>query len=557
MGDVRRLLTFMRPYRAALAGLALLHLITAGATLALPWLAGRLFGEAMNGAVGARGPTPVMLAAALIATTLASVWLAIRSAGLGARMTADVQQQAFDHIQSLPLSFHENRGKGDVLALVMLEAARLANFLIATAAATPARLFTALGASIAMFRIDPRLALIVPILLPLFAVLVKLVGRSLRGLALAHQQAEARAFATVEEALDILPATKAFTQEERGTARLAAHNAEVARLSFRQGRIQALIEPLIGLAAAIAALAVLIIAGRSLGDGRMDAAQLVSFLLYAMLLARPVASLVRIYGETQVARGALDRLRTVFDQPPEASGDRPLSGRARGAVCFSDVRFTFPGREPLLRGLDLDLAPGDRVALLGANGAGKTALIHLLLRFYLLDGGRITLDGVDIVTLDLAALRRQIGLVPQTTLLFNGTVADNIAFGADAAPPAAIERAARLAQAHDFIAGFPDGYDTTIGDRGVKLSGGQRQRIALARALIKDPPILILDEATAMFDAEGEAAFVEDCEEALAGRTVILITHRPALLTFATRRVEIIGGQARERDGVSRRRASA
>jgi ABC-type multidrug transport system fused ATPase/permease subunit len=236
-----------------------------------------------------------------------------------------------------------------------------------------------------------------------------------------------------------------------------------------------------------------------------------------------------------------------MEQPTEEiTGPAPTGSRARGDIAFVNVDFAYPGRNGLLRNLSFEIPAGQTVALLGANGSGKTALINLLLRYYDLQGGKILLDGRDTSQMSVAELRRQIGLVPQLPMLFNATIADNIGFGAVEPSAPKVEEAARLAQAWDFIRALPHGMETVIGDRGVRLSGGQRQRIALARALIKDPPVLIFDEATSMFDEEGEQAFIAESAQALEGRTVIIVTHRPATLSLADRVLVLEDGVIRE-----------
>jgi len=229
--------------------------------------------------------------------------------------------------------------------------------------------------------------------------------------------------------------------------------------------------------------------------------------------------------------------------PPEPgyAGAQGLT-RAHGAIAFEGVDFAYPDRPPVLTGFNLAIAPGEIIALTGANGVGKSTLINLLLRFYDPDAGRITLDGQDIAAFDIKDVRRQFGFVPQRALLLNGSIAENIAFGLTGPDQAAIERAARAAQAWEFITALPHGLATQIGDDGVRLSGGQRQRIALARALLRNPPIYIFDEATSMYDLEGEAAFVETCIQTLSGRTVIIITHRPASLALADRIIDLTPG---------------
>ncbi len=345
----------------------------------------------------------------------------------------------------------------------------------------------------------------------------------------------------------MLPAIKSFAREEIEAQRYGDAVDRALALHLRENRIEAALEPAISLVAAVAAIALLLVAGANVRSGEMSATELFGFLFYAALLTRPVGALASTYGQFQNARGTLARLHGVLERPAEpgyAAGQ--VLGRARGEIAFAAVSFAYPDRERVLDAVDLTIPAGQTIALVGENGAGKTTLINLLLRFYEPAAGRILLDGHDIREVQLQSLRDQFGLVPQRPLLFNGTIRANIAFGEEGASDEAIAQAARLAQADAFISGLPEGYQTRIGDHGVKLSGGQRQRIALARALLKNPPILVFDEATSMFDRDGESAFIASCESALKGRTVILITHRPASLALADRLVRVEGGKASE-----------
>ena len=541
--QLRNLLIFAAPYRGRLALVALLMLASSSITLAVPWLAGQLLGgifseqgQNLNKLVG-------WLLLALIAITLLKIIVANLSGAVSARMLADLRQRIYDHLQSLPLAFHQAHRQGDTLALMTYEVARLSQFLSSTLISIPPLLLTVLGACVLMLRIDPLLALLVPLLVPAFYLILKIVGRRLRGLAQQLQEAEAEVVGLAEENLEMLPALKSFTRETEESQRYRTHIDHAMQLTLKENRIYAAMEPLIGLIASAAAVLLLFFAGKSVHAGSLSPAELFSFLFYAALLTQPVGALANLYGQIQTTRGTLARLQNVLREQPEPGYSATASvQRAQGEIRVEGLYFAYPGRDTTLHGIDLLIRPGETVALTGPNGAGKSTLIALLLRMYEPDAGRILLDGQDITEINLKDLRRQIGVVPQRALLFNGSVRANIAYGLPGASDAQIEKAARLAQAWEFIQHLPQGFDTEIGDHGVRLSGGQRQRIALARAFVKDPPILVLDEATSMYDLEGESAFVEACADALHDRTVILITHRPASLALAQRILRVENG---------------
>ncbi len=279
-----------------------------------------------------------------------------------------------------------------------------------------------------------------------------------------------------------------------------------------------------------------------MAQGHLTPAELITLLLYGLLLTNPLSQLADVYGRLQMARGSAARLMDVLNESAEVDeGTREIS-KLHGDIRFENVDFTYPGRPPLLKKFTLHIPTGQTLALTGVNGAGKSTLAHLLLRFIEPGEGNILIDGVDTREIPLKSLRSKIGLVSQQVLLFNASVGFNIAYGKIAPSHAQIEAAARAAHAHEFIQALPQGYDTIIGDEGIRLSGGQKQRIALARALLKDPAILILDEATAMFDPEGERGFIAECHDLLHHRTVVLITHRPASLALADRIIKLENG---------------
>ena len=540
------LLALARPYRRKLLVIGGFGIASSLLTLAVPWLAGTMLGSMFSSTRPSAGLIPLLLAL-LAATSLVNFASACVAGATGATILADLRLRIYRHLQSLPIAFHENSRQGDTLALMTYELARLSSFLTGTLANTPAQFMTVVGAVVIMARLDGRLALLVPLLVPGFYLTLKVVGRHLRTIAEAIQQAEAEVVAVAEENLEMLPAIKAFAREERETARYAAVVEGAMRLAVRENRIFAALQPTIGFITAAAAILLLYAAGQNVKSGSMSPAELFSFLFYTALLTRPAATLANLYGQIQSARGTMARLQGVLRHEIEHGFDSGEKlGSVEGAIAFEHVGFAYPDRGNALRDVSLSILPGEIVAITGANGAGKTTLIHLLLRLYQPLTGKILLDGHDIARFRVQDLRSKIGLVSQRTFLFNGTIRENIAFGLDGASAAAIERAAKLSQAWDFIGALPRGLDTRIGDHGVRLSGGQRQRIALARALVTNPPILVLDEATSMYDLDGEDAFIEACATALAGRTVILITHRPASLAMATRILQLRDGGIRE-----------
>jgi subfamily B ATP-binding cassette protein MsbA len=521
-------------------------LAESAAALAVPWIGGLVAAAILD--PGKAGIALSTVLAAMLALFAAQALLRFGAGYLldsaADRIVADLKVRLYDHLQSLPVAFFHERRLGDSLALLTSDVYVVGGFLSGTAVAFVPLALTAAGASLLMFGIRADLALLAVILVPAVYVALKIAGRRIRPLSARLQDEEARAIALAQENLAMLPAIKTFSREPHESARYRAQVGLVLALAERQRRIQSAFAPVVHFVAGAAVVLVLAIASTDLFAGRLSAAELVAFLLYAQLLTRPMAGLADVYGQSQAARGALARLERVMDEPAEISPRAGVElGPSRGAIEWHGVSFGYADRPLAVDALELAVAPGEWVALVGPNGAGKSTAAHLLMRLHLPSAGMVAIDGIDIATVSLASLRAQVGVVPQHVMLFHASVRDNIAYGRLDADADAIERAARAAGAHDFISRLPHGYDTIVGDRGVKLSGGEQQRLALARALLKDPPILVLDEATAMFDPAAEIEFLRSCRETFGRRTVIFITHRPASLAVVDRIVHMRSGR--------------
>ncbi|MDH3316858.1 MAG: ABC transporter ATP-binding protein/permease [Gammaproteobacteria bacterium] len=554
--DLRFLFNLARTIRTGIAALALLTLAQYGTGLAVPWISGRLTSTLLDSGGLERAVLDLLFAGLALALVVQGALIIAnirQSASLQMGLLAAMQARVYAHLQSLPLAFFHQRRTGALLSLLTHDAGQVAGFVATAIGPALPHVLTFLAALGLMMSIDWKLGAAAGLAVPLFFLAAKLFMRKIRPLSTALSESYGRASAHAESHLSAMLLIKAFNRSTSSTSEYAGEVDRVSQTAQQVSMALGRVQPGLNLAAGLFAVGLVWLLSSRLMAGALGPGELVSFLMYGYFLARPVGQLAAMYGQLQHARASAARIRDVLDTEPEPRGEpgRTLSN-VRGEIEFRNVSFAYPERPPALNGIDLHIHPGETVALVGENGAGKTTLAHLLLRFADADKGEIYLDGENLKSFDIKSLRAQIGLVPQNVLLLDGSIAENIAFGREPVSLQQIESAARLAQAHRFIEELPLGFDTLVGERGVKLSGGQQQRIALARALLEDPPLLVLDEATAQFDPGGEANFLETLSDAFKDRTVLLITHRPAALAVADRIVQMEHGRIVHENPVNR-----
>jgi len=410
-----------------------------------------------------------------------------------------------------------------------------------------------IGALVMLFVIDVRLTLLMLAIVPPVVLATVIFGRRIRVMTRGVQDALAHVSGEVQESIGAIGTVQAFAREDYEAQRYRSGVEKAFAKTLDLVRWRAWFMSTAMTAGFMGIAAVVWLGGRALIAGRLSAGDLTSFFLYTFIVAGAVADLAGLWASLQRAAGATDRLFAVIDTVPDIrSPDAPVAlPPGQGAIRFERVSFAYPTRQtqPVLTEVDLDIRPGEVVALVGPSGAGKSTILSLLYRFYDVDAGRVLFEGVDVRELALTDLRRSLAIVAQEPVLWSGTIRDNIAYGRADATPAELEAAARDANAHDFITGFPEGYDTVIGERGTKLSGGQKQRIALARALVANPRVLILDEATSNLDAESEAAVQTALARVRAGRTTLVVAHRLSTVRDADRIVVIENARIVEQGG--------
>lgn len=449
------------------------------------------------------------------------------------RLLLDFRARLFDRAQRLSLAYHDSTGTADTLYRIEKDAPALQSLTVDGLVPFVSAIVTVVAMLYVAARLDWVLAVVAMTVVPVLFFLTAVRRRRMRTEARRVKKLESGVFGVVQESLGALRVVKAFGQETRGTTRFTERAREGMRGRIRLAWIEGSTGVLVGITTAAGMALVLYLGVSHVQSGRLTLGQLLLITGYLGQLYRPLKTVSRKVTTVQSRLASAERALALLDEPmdvPERPGARVLT-RARGAVSFRDVSFGYKSDRPVLDGMSFEVEAGDRVAITGTTGAGKTTLVSLLTRFYDPTAGQILLDGVDLRDYRLADLRAQFAIVLQDSVLFSTTIAENIAYGRPDASDEELVAAARAAGAHDFIERLPGGYETSVGERGMTLSGGERQRVALARAFLRDAPILILDEPTSSVDMRTEAAILEAMERLMEGRTVFLITHRPHPLT--------------------------
>lgn len=548
--ELARLLAYLKPYPWPMLGALTALLAGSALGLVFPWLMGGLVDSVFAERNAAQLNQITLI---LIITFVArGVFYFVEGYLLnrvGERMVLDLRQQTYTHLHRLSVRFFADRRTGELLSRLAADVTAIRATLTGALASTVGQVVTFAGSLALMLALNWRLSLFILALIPALIAVAVVFGRRLRRLSTEVQDRVADTSALAEEAIGAVRVVKAFAREGYEVQRYNDQLRATFQTVMRQLLVRSAFGPLMSSLGFAALAAVLWFGGQEVLNDRLSAGDLIAFLVYGINIAGALGTFTGLYTQVQETLGASRRIFELLDETPDIQ-NAPTAVTlppVRGAVRFEQVSFVYPGSEvAALHEVTLDIAPGEVLALVGPSGAGKSTLFNLLPRFYDPTGGRITVDGHDLRTVTLDSLRGQVGMVPQDTWLFSGTVHENIAYGRLEATEDDLRAAARAANAEEFILKLPHGYGTRVGERGVKLSGGQRQRLAIARALLKNPRLLLLDEATSSLDSESEHLVQEALERLLAGRTTLMIAHRLSTVHIAHRIAVLNAGRVVE-----------
>ena len=545
---------YARKYIMALSLTVLSMLLLVGVQLLIPWVIKTLIAAITE-------PTTAPASMALLGQlTLLVLVIYVARAGLqfvrsymahvaGWGVVADVRKHIYEHLQRLTLRFYEDKQTGQLMSRLVNDSELFESLIAHAVPDVFVNVLTLVGVSAVLLTLNWRLMLLSLIPIPLVVLSLQVYARYVRPAFRERQKELGSLNAMLNDSLSGIREIKAFTREEEEMRRIGLGIERYRRSMLAALRLMAAYRPFVEFTSSLGLLIVIYFGGQLAFQRVLPVADLVAFFLYLEMFYQPVRNLSDAWEQVQTALAGADRVGDLLEEEPEIHS-RPdalaLSGRAQGDICFHEVSFQYTQGDVVLDQVSLDIPAHQVVALVGPTGVGKSTLVSLIPRFYDVSSGYITLDGHDIRDLTLESLRRQISIVLQDVFLFHGSARENILFGRPDATEYDVIAAAKVANAHDFITALPDGYDTFIGERGVKLSGGQKQRLSIARAVLKDAPILILDEATSSVDTETELLIQQALERLIVGKTTIIIAHRLSTIRKADSIVVLEGKRIKE-----------
>jgi ATP-binding cassette subfamily B protein len=547
--QLRRLGRYLKPYRWRLAATLVALVLAASSVLVfgvgLRYLIDGAFGHARLGALDHALEAALIVIVVLALATFARAYLVT---WLGERVIADLRRDVYDHVIGLSPGFFELTRTGEVLSRLTSDAAVIQTVISASLSQALRNVLLLIGGLALLVSTNPKLTGLVLVVVPLVVVPIVVIGRKVRRLSRLAQDRIGELGGQTEETLNSVRTVQAFAQEGRERSRFASLSEQAFAAAAERAWARGLLAGSVIALVLGAIVAVLWVGGRDVLAGTITGGELAAFVFYASVVATATGALSEIMGDLQRAAGATERMFELLDTQPAITvpaQPSPLPDPARGAVRFAAVDFAYPARPdfPALHRFNVAIAPGETVALVGPSGAGKTSVFQLLMRFYDPSAGAVLLDGADLRELDPVAFRARIGLVPQEPVIFSANAWANLRYGRPEASDEEVRAAADAAAASEFLDRLPQGFDTFLGEKGVRLSGGQRQRIAIARAILRDPAVLLLDEATSSLDAESERLVQDALDRLRHGRTTLIIAHRLATVLKADRIVVMDEGR--------------
>ena len=524
-----RILSYIKPYMHRLIFAMFCTIMAAAGNLYIPWIIKDMIDEVL---ADKNGTMLNWIAASIIAIFVVRglFWYGQNylMSYVGQSVIIDIRAAVFKKLQRLSVSFYDKNKTGTIMSYVTNDVNALQSAMVENTIEMITEGFILIGSVVAMIYLDWRLTLFTVCTFPVVLWFMEFFGKKIRKTGGRIQECTADITSVLQESVASARVIKSFVREDYEVDRFDVENRANFRANMKNAQLMATLTPVVELVAAIGVTMIIWYGGNNVINGTITAGSLVAFLTYAVNISNPIKRLTRVIGNIQKALAAAQRVFMIIDMPEEIAESRDAKQlpEVSGKVEFKNVSFAYDDKGTVITDLSFSVKPGEVIAIVGPSGAGKSTIANLLPRFYDVNKGDIKIDGHSVREVTLDSLREQVGIVPQETMLFNGSVYNNILYGRLDATKEEIEAAAKAANAHDFIMQLTDGYETKLGDRGVNLSGGQRQRIAIARAILKNPRILILDEATSALDTESERVVQEALDRLMVGRTSFVIAHR-------------------------------